>query len=76
MSSSSHVHDRCVHCENRNLFNADLREELKCVLEALENLVGACNENHNGHDNSICSVCTYSALAELAIRKARGEEDA
>ena len=45
----------------------------KELLEALEELAAACEENHDGHDDSICSVCTLMVKAEHVIAKARSQ---
>ena len=54
--------------------NVRLIAAAPALLEALQNLVSACEQNHDGHDDSICSVCTFGALAEVAIGKALGQE--
>ena len=37
------------------------------LAEACSNLIDGCNENHDGHDDSICRVCTLTVLAERAL---------
>ena len=53
--------------------NARLIAAAPELLEALEALAKACNDNHDGHDDSICRVHVEVVIAERAIAKARGE---
>jgi len=45
------------------------------AVKALRDLVEACEDNHDGHDDTICAVCTYSAIGSNLLRRVKGAAD-